>query len=294
MDSLECCYVCGEMEHIGTTFGTVAGAFGKALLYVFSFLFFQSITSLGYSVYYAIMAAAGAYGNVTEEEQMNMINARLSEIFVVSAVLTVVFFVIVFAVRKKSFAKRIQLRVSPGGVGILVVLLGAVLNYVTVVLFDLLPIPEEVLNQHDEVYSVMAEGTPVLVLLASVFLAPVVEEIVYRALAYGTMRKAMPVWAAAVISALIFGISHGTAVSFVYATVLGVLLAYFYEISHSLWVPVLLHFGFNFGSIFVAFAPKESILLYAFAFFAATVIAVALGAVCIVYYTKRNAEAAED
>jgi len=293
-DTFDSCNICGETERLIPTFGTKAGAFGKALLYVFCFLFFQAAVSLAYSIYYGIMAGAGAYGDITEAELLKMVNSHLSEVFIISAALTVVFFCIVFAIRKKSLVKRIKSNVSPGGVGILVVMLGAVLNYITVIISSFLPISDEVLNQHEETYSAMGEGSPMLVLLAVVALAPIVEELVFRALAFGTMRKVMPLGAAIAISALVFGISHGTAISFVYATVLGALLAYFYEISGSFWVPVLLHFGFNFGSLLVALTPEGSLILYALILFAATVLAVMLGAVCIVYYTKRQVKTAEN
>ena len=52
-----------------------------------------------------------------------------------------------------------------------------------------------------------------------------------------------------VISGLILGIYHGNLVQAVYAGILGMIFAYFLEISGSLWGSVLLHMGANIWSL---------------------------------------------
>ena len=54
---------------------------------------------------------------------------------------------------------------------------------------------------------------------------------------------------AMVISGVFFGIYHGNLVQGVYASILGILFAYFMELTGSLWASVLLHVGANIWSL---------------------------------------------
>lgn len=80
-------------------------------------------------------------------------------------------------------------------------------------------------------------------------IAPIAEEVVFRWLIYLRLRDYMKMGAAAVISGLIFGIYHGNLVQAVYAGILGMVFAYFLEISGCLWSSVLLHMGANIWSL---------------------------------------------
>lgn len=80
-------------------------------------------------------------------------------------------------------------------------------------------------------------------------LLPIAEELVYRGLLYKRMRENMPVVISMVFSAVIFGVTHGNLVQFIYAGVLGFLLAYTYEKTGTLKAPALLHIVMNLTSV---------------------------------------------
>lgn len=71
--------------------------------------------------------------------------------------------------------------------------------------------------------------------------SPVAEEAVFRGILYNRMKRCFSVWIALVFSALLFGCYHGNIVQAVYGTVLGILIAYLYEIMKGFEVPVLFH-----------------------------------------------------
>lgn len=75
--------------------------------------------------------------------------------------------------------------------------------------------------------------------------APFSEEIFFRGFMYGGLRRRLPVWAAAVIAGAVFGLLHYTGPDSVgvvpQLAVLGVLLAWLYERTGSLWPPIILH-----------------------------------------------------
>ena len=85
-----------------------------------------------------------------------------------------------------------------------------------------------------------AANTAGLLLLVAV-LAPLVEETVFRGVLYQWLRKSLPVWAAAGISAAIFAVTHAIPAIFPWLFVTGVALALVFEYSGTLYCSMLLH-----------------------------------------------------
>jgi membrane protease YdiL (CAAX protease family) len=78
--------------------------------------------------------------------------------------------------------------------------------------------------------------------LDAVVWAPLVEEIAFRGLLYATLRRPLPVWAAAAGSSAIFGAVHGYSLQgFLVVGWSGLLWALAYEKSKSLWPCILCH-----------------------------------------------------
>lgn len=90
--------------------------------------------------------------------------------------------------------------------------------------------------------SEMQFDTPVwLGIISYGILAPLGEEIVFRGVVYGQLRKVLKVPFAVVLSGLAFGLFHGNLVQAVYATVIGCLLALVYEWYGTIAAPMLFH-----------------------------------------------------
>jgi membrane protease YdiL (CAAX protease family) len=96
-------------------------------------------------------------------------------------------------------------------------------------------------------------GASPLLLLAltfiSVVVAPLGEEVLFRAGIFRIARSFLPRWAAILLSALAFASLHMSMVHFIPLTVLGIVFALAYEKSGSLLVPVVAHGLFNLNSI---------------------------------------------
>lgn len=78
-----------------------------------------------------------------------------------------------------------------------------------------------------------------MLFLAVVIMAPVVEEIAFRGVFYNLLNKAMPLWAAALISSIVFGLLHGT--TFLQTAVIGFVLAFIYQVTGDLKMAILGH-----------------------------------------------------
>ena len=109
------------------------------------------------------------------------------------------------------------------------------------------------LSRYSEAYQEVGEalfGVSVwLQVLVMAVAAPLVEELIFRGLAYERLRKEMGVLPAAVLSALLFGLSHGNLMQGVYGFLLGILLALVYEHFQGLASSMLFHAGANLASI---------------------------------------------
>jgi uncharacterized protein len=101
----------------------------------------------------------------------------------------------------------------------------------------------------------------VWLILGVSILAPVAEELIFRGIIQGELRKAMPEWAAIIIQALIFALFHLQPIQITYVLLPGLLLGLAYAWSRSIWVPIIMHILFNFlGSVVPALIGTDETL----------------------------------
>jgi hypothetical protein len=79
----------------------------------------------------------------------------------------------------------------------------------------------------------------------AVVAAPFVEELVYRGFLFNALLRYLPMWVAAVVSGLLFGISHGSLSAFLPLAGSGIVLACVYYYTGSLTASMLTHATFN-------------------------------------------------
>lgn len=106
-------------------------------------------------------------------------------------------------------------------------------------------------KEYQELMNQVTEGKSLVMMIFWMgIVAPVAEEVIFRWLIYLRLRDyCRTVSAAAVISALIFGLYHGNLLQAVYAFLLGMLFAMILEKTGSLVSCLLLHMGANTASL---------------------------------------------
>jgi hypothetical protein len=97
--------------------------------------------------------------------------------------------------------------------------------------------------------------------LVAAVIIPCMEELIFRGLIFRRMRTYAIFSLAALISAVLFGIYHMNLLQFIYATCLGLLLAYVYEQFRTIFAPILLHAAANAFSILISTNAAVSNLL---------------------------------
>lgn len=91
----------------------------------------------------------------------------------------------------------------------------------------------------------LLQGNIIYRLAAIGILAPIAEEIIYRGLVYNRAEKEFGSITAIIVSSAAFGIFHFNLVQGIYAFLMGIAFAWFYEKSGSLTVSICMHMAIN-------------------------------------------------
>lgn len=86
-------------------------------------------------------------------------------------------------------------------------------------------------------------------LLGSCLVIPIAEEVLYRGVVYKRLRNLFGTVAAIILSAVIFGLVHVNLVQFLYAGIMGLLLAYLFEMTGKLYTSILGHIAANLAAV---------------------------------------------
>lgn len=97
-----------------------------------------------------------------------------------------------------------------------------------------------------------------LLVISAVVLAPIIEEIIFRACIYRFLKGQMSILLAQLLSATLFALVHANLLSFAPLMLVGILLARNYERSGSLLIPILFHAFFNAFSLMMLLLISQS------------------------------------
>ncbi len=103
-----------------------------------------------------------------------------------------------------------------------------------------------------------------------VLLAPVAEELIFRGLVQKRLKEGWGARAGILLSAFLFGAYHGNMVQFIYAFLMGLVLAALYEKTHTILAPIAAHMASNAwsafgGQLFIAVSgilPQGSLVVF--------------------------------
>ena len=127
-------------------------------------------------------------------------------------------------------------------------------------------------------------------ILGITILAPLSEELLFRGIIQGELRRAMPEWLAVIFQAVLFALFHMQPVQVIYVLLPALALGAIYALTRSLWIPILMHMTFNFlGSVVPAMIGKDETLNRIVALTEIGFIAVGLFAVITLVLRRREA-----
>lgn len=188
----------------------------------------------------------------------------LSALTTVSALLILWF---VFNRKNTSFTEYFRFKKAPVKAIVAAALLGlslfflvnvtmtaidSLLNALREALFQMLetldPAIAEYARNYYETYTELMNGAGDdvgMFTIAAIFGAPLIEEMVFRAGPLTKFKGKMPTLAAILLTSALFALAHGNPLQMVYTFLLGIVCAYLFIKSDSIYPPIICHFAFN-------------------------------------------------
>ncbi len=114
--------------------------------------------------------------------------------------------------------------------------------------------------KYQQVSQIIYSGGLFMEIVSAVIAAPILEELLFRGMIYKRLRDFCSAKLAIIISAAFFGLFHGNLVQFVYAFIIGLMLAYVYEKMKTIWAPIVFHMGANLLSVLITELIPQSLL----------------------------------
>lgn len=132
-------------------------------------------------------------------------------------------------------------------------------------------------------------STLILELIGSAILSPIMEELVFRGIVFGNLRKITGTGTAIFLSAFLFGIVHFNIVQFIYAFLLGIVLALFMYKSGHMYAAMVGHIAAN---AFAVLRTECNILTWTMdgsaVAWTLSIILLVAGSIILGYYVKRK------
>ena len=128
-----------------------------------------------------------------------------------------------------------------------IIFLGIGLQYVTTLLTDAIGTlnPTLMSRYNEQMSSQGYDNLSVMLLVYSILLAPIVEELVFRGLVFRFARHAMPFWFANILQAALFGFVHLNLVQGIYAFAMGLFLGWVCHRGRGIKYSIPVHIVFN-------------------------------------------------
>ena len=133
----------------------------------------------------------------------------------------------------------------------------------------------------------LADHNTFFLILYSVILAPICEELIFRGVTLRNARRVMPFWPANILQAVLFGLFHGNLMQGCYAAALGIVLGFICEYGGSIYYSIGLHILFNlWGTVIIDLINFDNEVIYNISFWSSILIALPLGIIMFVFGKK--------
>lgn len=124
------------------------------------------------------------------------------------------------------------------------------------------PYFEVLFQDYDKTISSILSGNLALVLLFTILIAPVTEELIFRGVMMNSLMPSIPFIYANILQAAFFGLYHLNVIQSIYAFATGMALGYVYYKYRSILASILLHMFINASSYLLSLVPSWKISLY--------------------------------
>lgn len=177
------------------------------------------------------------------KNNISLFQKNIFSLTILGDILTLVLIAIILLPSNEGLLKRIKIKkinlkeylyIIALSIGVSIILL-----FLSGILTKIIPSYGEVVNQLN------VASKSALQLVIAIILIPICEEIIFRGIIFGYLRKNFNIIVAILVQALIFGIMHLNLVQGIYTFILGIVLALIYMYSDSILGNITVHIIFN-------------------------------------------------
>ncbi len=189
--------------------------------------------------------------NMEQQGMTNVVNevaGKLNYILLISSIVTVLIFLIIYAIRKKKLAEEILLKKTKLINIAIAALIGTcvwLFNSGVLVLLQLNGLLMEQFQGMNEILNPLTGGNIFIMVLTIGIVAPFAEEFLFRGVIYRTLSKNISIPVTIIIQGVLFGIYHGNLIQGVYASLLGIIFGFITYKTQSLWPAIIAHMTNN-------------------------------------------------
>ncbi|MDQ1148003.1 membrane protease YdiL (CAAX protease family) [Bacillus sp. SORGH_AS 510] len=188
------------------------------------------------------------------------INQRLAVPVWLIASFSIALIIILFLLRKEFNTKRLDERSSSLGMSIAWAIFGVFLalfsQSIAGMIEHLMGIKSGSENTKDIL--TIIDTLPWAILVTSIF-GPILEEIVFRKIIFGSLYKRFNFFISALISSVVFALAHMEPVHILLYSAMGFTFAFLYVITKRIWVPIFAHVTMNTLVVLVQLVFKDDI-----------------------------------
>lgn len=199
-------------------------------------------------------ASSGDYPDIARvsQELMRAVGSQTPLILFVSVAITLPFYYLIYHQRKGELRTFVSLR-GIGAVSIpMLVIFSISLNLLIEWLLSLASqfrFLAPFFERYEQLAQFITGGDFIPSLLAVGIVGPIFEELLFRGLIFGELRKVSKVRLALLIQAALFGVYHLDVIQGTYAFLIGILLGFVYYRSNSILAPIIVHITINASSV---------------------------------------------
>ncbi|MEO2077129.1 MAG: type II CAAX endopeptidase family protein [Bacillus sp. (in: firmicutes)] len=188
------------------------------------------------------------------------INQRLAVPVWLIASFSIALIIILFLLRKEFNTKRLDERSSSLGMSITWAVFGVFLalfsQSIAGMIEHLMGIKSGSENTKDIL--TIIDTLPWAILVTSIF-GPILEEIVFRKIIFGSLYKRFNFFISALVSSVVFALAHMEPVHILLYSAMGFTFAFLYVITKRIWVPIFAHVTMNTLVVLVQLVFKDDI-----------------------------------
>ena len=240
----------------------------SVILYISLLFIFQSCVTSGYTTSLMLDSPipSTTSSEAAEDYMQNFID-RVSEkttvILLIANLLVLLSVCLLFQLRRKNPRFEMSIfRINPFRF-VSFAIFGMALNVFVSCTLSFIPLPEKFLSSFESTYNSLYSGGGMYSLIVEIFsvavVAGIVEEIIFRGIALRRLIPAFGNFWSVIITALLFGLAHGTPIAIGYAFVLGLLFGSIFVCYKSIVPCIVCHIFFNLTSYLISAAPEYSI-----------------------------------